>query len=143
VHAVPWDWIITAATQQDSLSLRSLKLVRVLRLARLVKLFRLFRLTKTTDAFLKFFNVPTTVGRLMKLFFQVAFIAHLMACFWFYVSTLEDSDTAGAWWKTANMEHSSVGSLYIAGVYVRTLGVCCVVLLVLTLVPMCSLPTQQ
>lgn len=109
-------------TSADSLSLRSLKLVRVLRLARLAKLFRLFRLSRTIEAVEMSLGVPPAITRLCKLFFQVAFIAHLLACFWYYVSTLGDPDVDGAWWIKAKMEDASTWDLYLGSIYVREPG---------------------
>ena len=69
--------------------MRSLKLIRVLRLVRLLKLARLMKLSQLSESFdLDWIN--PALMRLIKLFFQIFFLAHLLCCFWYFACTMNE-----------------------------------------------------
>jgi len=66
--------------------------------------------------------------KLLKLVFNVTFIAHLLACFWYYVSSVEEEDERDNWWNSADhlrdntVEAHYVSSLYWAFTTMTTVG---------------------
>ena len=107
---------------------RALKLIRTLRLVRLLKLARLLKLGKFLKSVEDYLNISPAAFKLMKLVFNVTFIAHLLACFWYYVSSLESDEEPSNWWNSqahlidAPVEVHYVSSLYWAFTTMTTVG---------------------
>uniref|UniRef100_A0A7S1TYD3 Cyclic nucleotide-binding domain-containing protein n=1 Tax=Phaeomonas parva TaxID=124430 RepID=A0A7S1TYD3_9STRA len=93
-----WFWIDLASTLPfdivipillvgggDSNSIRSIKLVRTLRLIRLFKLARLFKLKKISQG-RDLETVNPSLVKLFQLLARIVFVAHLIACAWFFVN---------------------------------------------------------
>lgn len=76
VSTVPFDRILPVG--------RGAKLIRVLRLVRLFKLLRLFRIGRAIES-LQEMGVPVRAIHSTKLILQLSFLAHLLACGWFFV----------------------------------------------------------
>ena len=76
---------------------RAFKLIRILRLVRLLKLARLLKLGKFIHSVEEILGLSPAAFKLMKLVFNVTFIAHLLACFWYYVSTVEEIEERDNW----------------------------------------------
>ena len=106
--------------------MRSLKLARMLRLVRLLKLVKLGNFIEKLDD-----DFPTLMqsGRLMM---QVTFVAHFLACIWYYASEAGSetchrsfpSSVSGRQYKLCNWAtleeyegNDSVGKLYLAALY--------------------------
>jgi hypothetical protein len=112
-----------AATQ-----IRALKLLRGLRLIRLLKLARLLKLGKLLTSVEDFLNISPAAFKLLILVFNVTFIAHLLACFWYYVSMAEIGEYPDNWWNgklhliDAPVEVHYLSSLYWAFTTMTTVG---------------------
>ena len=86
--------------------LRSLKIIRILRLIRLLKLVRLLKLGKTSKVLEEKITINPALLKLFALLFQVTFIAHILACFWYYVSGHSDQSEEASrsnWVKAIDM----------------------------------------
>lgn len=116
LSTLPVDQVVAALTQSDTAAFRFIKLIRAVRLFRLLKLVRLFKLHRVVGQVESSLCVSPAVLRLGRLFFQVSFIAHLMSCFWFYVSILDDSSGAD-WWSTIGIERGDTYNQYVAALY--------------------------
>jgi CRP-like cAMP-binding protein len=82
---------VAAAFVSNPAQLRSIKMLRVLRLARLAKIGKIlsngpmFELFEDMTA-----GINPSVFKLIKLFLQMFFCAHLIGCLWHYVCNFED-----------------------------------------------------
>ena len=114
--------------QDNAKSLRAFKLIRALRLIRLLKLARLLKLGKFIKSVEEWLQISPAAFKLLRLVLQVTFIAHLLACFWFFMSTSEEEVHAANWWNTidylvdANVEDYYISSLYWAFTTMTTVG---------------------
>ena len=112
LSTLPIDTIVGAylgSVNSDALVLRSVKLVRVLRLFRLLKLARLFKLRKALSAMEGFWAVNPGFLRVIRLMAEVMLMAHLLACAWYWVPTVEAPPTSGrdSWYTVAGIDHST------------------------------------
>lgn len=117
LSTLPIDWIVEWVGGGGS-AFRSLKLIRALRLVRLLKLVRVLKLQRVAQGVEDAVAMSPALVRVLKLFFQVTFVAHLVSCFWYYVSVLSSDDGAtGSWWQDAGLQNSSTGALYLSSMY--------------------------
>lgn len=119
LSTLPIDQVVALITGGGS-ALRSLKLIRALRLIRLLKLVRVLKLRRFAAAVEDAATVSPALIRLMKLFFQVAFVAHLVSCLWYYVSEVgadDEGGSGGTWWGDAGLADAGPGTLYLASMY--------------------------
>ena len=140
ISALPFDEMIDASITSPQ-QLRSVKLVRIIRLTRLGKLYKLTKFGHIKD-FLDNKNISPAFMSTLTLFFQVVLYAHLICCFWFFITT---SDVTGVmqppdpplfddvdgytstshsyhfpirtWATEFGYEYASVSSQYIASLY--------------------------
>jgi len=92
ISALPADWIIELATRETHISSsdeRALGLVRSLRLLRLLKLMRVFKISHILDRIDTFMYTPPVVSWFILLTTRICFLAHLIGCIWFYISSVE------------------------------------------------------
>lgn len=71
--------------------LQSLRLIRITRLVRLLKLARVMKLSKL-GVHMEALEINPALLNVIKLVFQIMFIAHIISCFWFFLTT---SDVIG------------------------------------------------
>eukprot|EP00500_Bicosoecida_sp_ms1_P000160 CAMPEP_0203810142 /NCGR_PEP_ID=MMETSP0115-20131106/2759_1 /ASSEMBLY_ACC=CAM_ASM_000227 /TAXON_ID=33651 /ORGANISM="Bicosoecid sp, Strain ms1" /LENGTH=1752 /DNA_ID=CAMNT_0050718925 /DNA_START=358 /DNA_END=5612 /DNA_ORIENTATION=- len=118
LSTVPIDSIVEYfADDSKGTTFRSFKLVRVLRLIRLLKLARLAKLNKFVAMLEDQFHVSPAALRLIKLFFEVMFIAHLMCCGFFFASTI-DSTNVNTWWRQQGFNpKENLFEVYVASIY--------------------------
>jgi len=127
-----WFWIdlFSSLPLDDMLALfvnntnnvSSVRLIRTLRLIRLVKFARLIKLNKISEH-LEQLNINPSILDVGKLNFAIFFMAHLIACFWFYLTT--DDVTAylsrpvdfTTWAISFNYADSSTVQQYTASFY--------------------------
>ena len=129
VSTVPIDFVIGQLVGGGGQTLRALKLVRILRLVRLLKLARLGKLVSVLE---EDYNISPVLLRYMGLLVQVYFIAHLLACFWFYVtlSGMQESHATPSkveycsddavrcvWWVEDGLVTESLATKYVASLY--------------------------
>ena len=79
---------------------QKMKLARLARLPRLYRLIRILRMLKMLRVFKKstYFkeqldslNISVGMIRMIKVLIMMAFLVHLMSCFWFMAATFEDN----------------------------------------------------
>lgn len=113
LSTVPIDTIVGASllgsANSDTLVLRSVKLVRVLRLFRLLKLARLFKLRKALSAIEGVWAVNAGFLRVARLMAEVMLMAHLLACAWYWVPSVEAPPVSGrdSWYTVAGITEST------------------------------------
>jgi Ion transport protein len=126
--ALPFDIIAEAAsrTALQGASLTSLKLLRILRLARLFKLYRISKSRGLQDALDKL-HINSAIVSVSALMFQTFLLAHIIACFWVFITIPEatggvvvespGSNFARTWVTEAGFEDSDARTQYIASLY--------------------------
>ncbi|GBG25384.1 Potassium voltage-gated channel subfamily H member 6 [Hondaea fermentalgiana] len=118
---LPFDHIVAALMHNDNASdvnssLRSIKLIKFFRLVRLIKLVRLLKLKKFGSSLEGAFSLNPALQRLLKLLLQIIFICHLLACFWYFTSTLDDSSDDN-WVMAHGLSSDSIPTQYLASFY--------------------------
>lgn len=116
LSTLPIDWIVEWVVGGGSV-FRSLKLIRALRLVRLLKLVRVLKLQRVALVVEDAVAMSPALVRVIKLFFQVAFVAHLVSCFWYYVSLVTSEGGQGTWWHDAGLQEAPTGTLYLSSMY--------------------------
>ena len=91
------DFVTLIGSGAESLDLiaRLTKVLRLMRLMRLIRLFKVFDFTNADNYFLKFMNKHykgTIVGLLLPNILLMTFTIHFFSCFWYYLSTLDDTN---------------------------------------------------
>jgi len=123
ISTVPFDKIFQAIPQMagNGAVFAILRLAKVLRLARLLKLMRLSKFITILEDDLQ---INAAFIRLVKLFVEVAFIAHLMSCGWYFVSNdahnatvCEGASSGCGWFIKYDMDGSTWETQYIASLY--------------------------
>lgn len=126
--ALPFDVIAEAASgsSPQGASLTPLKLLRILRLARL---FRLYRISKSRglQGALDNLRISPAVASVLALMFQTFLLAHIIACFWVFITISEStegvvgvspsSNNTRTWVTEAGFEESDARTQYIASLY--------------------------
>lgn len=109
----PFGVVIVGAS--DS-TLRTFKLARALRLFRLFKLLRILRLNRKLGETKAADSVHPVVIRIAALFTYIFFVAHLLACAYYFVADCENyPDDQTAWRDCGHRQSSS--SHYLASLY--------------------------
>lgn len=84
----------------ENASPRSLSLLRILRMFRLVRLLRLLKVGEYVTTLEEAFDINLRPLRILQLVMKMAFIAHLLACCWFWVGTHPSSPEEATWVST-------------------------------------------
>eukprot|EP01043_Picozoa_sp_COSAG02_P055528 COSAG02_NODE_6450_length_3562_cov_4.810858_2_plen_602_part_00 len=79
--------IRTGRGEQDLGSDSNFKLFKVLRLLRLAKLLRLARINRLLQRLEQEYEGLAAVLKVQKIMLSIVFVAHMVACFWYYVGT--------------------------------------------------------
>lgn len=93
LSTAPIDRIIEASVP-DNAEARMLKLARFARLFRLMKLARMLKLFKLIELAESSVEVSPVVIKLIALLINVAFLAHMVACFWHWIVSFNPYDDA-------------------------------------------------
>jgi hypothetical protein len=110
--------------------LAALGMIRILRLTRLLKLLRVLKLSKF-GKFIEEYNINPALMGVQKLVVQICFVAHIIACFWYFLSTsdvvgVDDDYETGflngtyaedTWAKRFNFVNVPIGDKYVASFY--------------------------
>jgi hypothetical protein len=115
ISTFPFDAIFAGISES---TLRTFKLVRVLRLFRLFKLLRILRLNrklKDTKASSSE-TIHPVVTRIAGLFTYIFFVAHLLACAYYFVADCEHFPDDESAWRVCGHRHDS-SSHYLASLY--------------------------
>ncbi len=125
VSSVPVDDII-AAIVDTSTQLNSVRLIRIARLVRLVKLARFVKLGRLKKHVEDWISNPAVLN-VMFLLMQIFFVAHLICCFWYFITTSGvtgvDQSGAGAnityvtWANHLDVQNSPVVDQYVISFY--------------------------
>merc|ERR1719387_2656024 len=83
----PIDVLAGLAMGGGSQDVRAVKLIRTVRLARLLKLVRLLKMGKIMQLVESMAAMSPIAIKMSKLGAQMLFMAHLLGCFWFMIST--------------------------------------------------------
>jgi hypothetical protein len=120
----PFDFMPAPDTDTGGLT-RIPKLLRLLRLAKIAKVLRMSRILRRWESSL---HIKYGVLRLTKFFTFSVMASHWVACAWFIVGTLDDSDG----WVMNNFlstdfhgalpEHQYIASLYWSVMTLTTIG---------------------
>ena len=121
---LPYPWNEDAALDGDGKGGGSLKILKVLRLFRLAKMLRMLRLKSVVDkyqdseAFIKFLNSI----KLIKLFVQLAYMCHFLACFWYMIgegttTMLADHTLIHGWVYRQEWGQTGWGTRYITSLF--------------------------
>jgi hypothetical protein len=118
-----WFWIDLAATIpfdgviSSFVSAENIAAVRAVRILRLVRLFKLYRFMKE-HRHLEKLKISPAIVNVVILLIQIFFIAHVLACFWHFITL---PGAVGSfptnWVKEFNFQSSTVGTRYIASFY--------------------------
>lgn len=131
-HAVDI-WMSTTSTGSGGQSkVRAFKLVRIVRLTRFFKLVRMLKMGRLLETLEDQFAISPLFIKVASLGIRLIFVAHLLGCFWFYVSSdldpSEDACSTGRlvdcnvrnttwWWEQVNIEKHQTTDQYIAALY--------------------------
>eukprot|EP00929_Paragymnodinium_shiwhaense_P064368 TRINITY_DN32231_c0_g2_i1.p1 TRINITY_DN32231_c0_g2~~TRINITY_DN32231_c0_g2_i1.p1 ORF type:complete len:1458 (+),score=354.11 TRINITY_DN32231_c0_g2_i1:199-4572(+) len=113
---------------------RAMRLIRIVRLVRLLKLIRLLRMGRLVSVLEDYVELSPLVVKTMSLSANLAVLAHLLGCFFFYssanVSLAEsgcsvgelkgcsyEKNTASKWWLPVGIEAGDTTEQYIAALY--------------------------
>ena len=101
----------------DAKNLRTLKMIRGLRLLRLLKLARLLKLKKVTAILEESGVFNPALFKLFGLLLQILFIAHMLACGWYYMN--ESAANAGeiGWSIQFGVVNDHILDRYLKSVY--------------------------
>lgn len=119
ISTIPFDKLIAYFVAGTG-ALSSIRLIRVIRLSRLIKLVRVAKLGRIGNRFENFDINPAIFG-VQKMIIQIWFVAHLLGCFWHFLSTeqgqtTEANDRAN-WLKTFGYVNQHVDDRYTASFY--------------------------
>ena len=125
LSTIPFDEIlIVASGHEASQNLSAVRLSRILRLARLTKLLRLLGSASVKEFLDKYMISPALIS-VATLLLQIFLIAHIICCFWFFISTPDvtgfDNDDArivlNTWVKSFDFQYADMKTQYIASLY--------------------------
>lgn len=87
-----------------------LGLLRFLRLFRLARLLRLLKLDEWQTRLEERFDVNLAFLRLVAMLLKLIFLAHLLACFWFYTAAVVGLDEGIATWVSSYDDGSALSA---------------------------------
>lgn len=128
LSCLPLDLFILLFVGNRNGNLKGTQLVRIIRLARLLKLIRHLKLGKV-NVFIEKMSWNPLILKLLKLLGNILLVAHLLACFWYYITTpdVTGDKNSRTWVKEFGYEHlpifdQYVGSLYWVMITIITVG---------------------
>lgn len=84
---IPFDLVLSVTMGEiGGGALSTLRLIKIFRLARMLKLVRVLKLSKI-GKFIESLNINPALLGVQKLILQLCFVAHLVACFWHFMTT--------------------------------------------------------
>lgn len=110
---VPFDQIVGAFSSQDG----NLSTIRVIRIVRLLRLFKIQRILKQNETFEVLFH--PLVYNSVTLLSQIFIIAHVVACFWHYITLSDDINAhfPNTWVQVYGYADKSTRERYVASLY--------------------------
>jgi hypothetical protein len=136
LSTLPIDHIATAAAGDSGGNLRLFKMLRMVRLFRLFKLFKLLNFDEFYDDHEDSIPVPRFILSIITLLAEIVFLAHLVACIWYYLASQvaddtptwasnrfnDDGDTSAAWKGEVSVSTLYTTALYWALTTMTTVG---------------------
>ena len=131
VSCIPFDTVLRLTMGSVSAAFSALRLIKIFRLTRMFKLVRFLKLSKI-GKLVDSLNINPALLGVQKLILQICFVAHLVACFWHFISTsdvkigVNDDTTADSirpdpdgttWTETFGYKHKPKGAVYVAAFY--------------------------
>lgn len=127
ISTMPFDNIVESVLNQNAgNALTAVRLIRIVRLVRLLKLVRVFRLRNISEHMEKL-QIHPAILNVLKLLFQVFLIAHIVSCFWYFLTTgdvVGFNTTTGEvqkinTWITDHplIDNGDLGTKYVASLY--------------------------
>ncbi|GMH57191.1 hypothetical protein TrLO_g1723 [Triparma laevis f. longispina] len=121
---VPIDKVVALFQSASGGSGSSGKLIRILRLARLMKLTRVLKLAKVFNK-IDIDSLNPAVFGLLSIFFRIFFIGHIIACFWYFMTsdTVELDESQTSWNDEFEVpggiaiSNSTLGEQYTSAIY--------------------------
>ncbi len=131
LSTIPFDTVVRTAATVNTNNLTSVRLIRIARLSRLFRLLKLARVLKMSKLLkhVEDLNINPALVNVFTLVGQIFFIAHLIACFWYFLTTEQvigvatppnDVDLTEAtltWATSSGIEWQTLGSKYVASLY--------------------------
>jgi hypothetical protein len=129
--SIPFDGILELAMGNVSSAFSTLRLIKIFRLTRMLKLIRFFKLSKIGKV-VDSLNINPALLGVQKLILQICFVAHIVACFWHFITTSDvrvhfDNETRTAstrpvedgetWTIKFGYEEKPKGAVYVAAFY--------------------------
>eukprot|EP00931_Biecheleriopsis_adriatica_P055558 TRINITY_DN32880_c0_g2_i1.p1 TRINITY_DN32880_c0_g2~~TRINITY_DN32880_c0_g2_i1.p1 ORF type:complete len:1355 (-),score=283.65 TRINITY_DN32880_c0_g2_i1:72-4136(-) len=111
---------------------RALKMIRMVRLVRLLKLARMLKMGKLAHKFEDMVDLSPLTLKCINLGAKLTVMSHFLGCFWFWVSThndsapeqcasgllgCDDSLPPTTWWKELALEPDQKWDQYVAAIY--------------------------
>ena len=127
VSTIPIDTFVELALQSDNgNALTAIRLIRIIRLVRLLKLVRVFRLRNLAEH-LESLHINPAIMNVFKLIFQIFFIAHIVSCFWYFLTTGDvvgynditgETQSIPTWISThPEIQNGDLGTRYVASLF--------------------------
>ena len=92
------------------------KIYKILRVVRLFKMIRLLRSQACISKIIGIFRLSSGILRLVKFFFTVLLVIHVIGCFWYYLAKLDDFGIE-TWVYRYNMIGLSNEQIYLNSIY--------------------------
>ena len=114
---VPFDDVIAYLLKGFNGNLISIRLIRILRIMKLIKFFRVVKLKKIFEL-LENIDISPAIVSIIVLVIEIFFIAHVLGCLWYYITTSDSgADPQDNWVHQNFMDDSDVFDIYIASYY--------------------------
>jgi hypothetical protein len=128
--SIPFDTVFRLTMGNVSSALSTLRLIKIFRLTRMLKLIRFFKLSKI-GKLVDSLNINPALLGVQKLILQICFVAHIVACFWHFITTsdvrihdkegatdsLRPNPDGATWTATFGYENKPKGAVYVAAFY--------------------------
>jgi CRP-like cAMP-binding protein len=125
ISCIPFDTILDGIFSHED-QLRSVHIIRISRMAKLVKVIRIIKFNRLRSYGEVFSWRPLSVS-FTKLLGQMLILAHVLACFWYYIATNDvtgdnrhDDQVTGftrTWVNENGLERAQIVDKYIASLY--------------------------
>jgi len=118
ISTIPFDDIINAVVLlENGSNISVIRLIRMIRLTRMLKLIRTFKLGRMAKHF-EYLNINPALTGIVQLVGQIFFVAHVLCCFWFFITTDVVVDPSWTTWASAGeFDKMDLTDQYVASFY--------------------------
>jgi len=119
----PYTWVLPQQEGDDSSLYRTPQLLRILRILKFLKVLRLIRILKLKKLMIKFedhiqlSSASIAILELIKLLLAIMFLAHWIACFWFFIGENSGDEKYYNWVTDNDLQDATIWSQYVAAMY--------------------------